>query len=63
MTDMQECLISTAGNALAPPEEPWDYYVPPRWLVEHPEVKARNITPCMVLKPVSAMGERTETQI
>ncbi|KAI0708132.1 hypothetical protein C8T65DRAFT_650703 [Cerioporus squamosus] len=40
-------VTSSAGNASALP----NYFVPPRWLVEHPELKARNIIPCTVLKP------------
>ncbi|TFK88393.1 hypothetical protein K466DRAFT_520895 [Polyporus arcularius HHB13444] len=48
MTDTQQHVASATGHT---PTEAWDYYVPPRWLVEHPELKARDITPCTVLKP------------
>ncbi|RDX42554.1 hypothetical protein OH76DRAFT_1362604 [Lentinus brumalis] len=51
MADVQKPVASGSGNALAPLEEVWDHFVPPRWLVEHPQLNARDITPCAVLKP------------
>ncbi|KAI0691357.1 hypothetical protein C8T65DRAFT_670534 [Cerioporus squamosus] len=51
MADAQNPVTSATDSAFTPPEEVWDHFVPPRWLVEHPELKARGIMPCTVLKP------------